>query len=109
MLLNRPLYGSDDDPLCWYIAIARALKKAGYEVLNSGRCVFAKYVKAAPSFHSFAVHGEIIEAAILIHVDDIIFVGHSRDRRNFEPCINFFLHGEMGGIEGWETVDLLLD
>ena len=89
MLLNRPLYGSTDAPLRWYITIARALKKEGYEVMNSDRCVFTKHVKANSPSHSFVVHGNIAEAVILIHVDDIIYVGNPRDRPNFESRINF--------------------
>ena len=59
MLLNRPLYGSIDAPLRWYITIARALKNAGYEVFNSDRCVFAKHVSASPALHSFVMHGKL--------------------------------------------------
>ena len=94
MLLNRPLYGSADAPLRWYITIARALKKAGYSVLNSDRCVFTNHVSANPSRRSFVTHGKLIEDAILIHADDIIFAGHFRERKNFESCVDFFLHGE---------------
>ena len=84
MLLNRPLYGSTDAPLRWYITIARALKKAGYSVLNSDRCVFAKHVNANPSGHSFAMRVKLIEAAILIRAEDIIIsAGHSRERGGF--------------------------
>ena len=89
MLLNRPLYGSTDTPLRWYITIARALKKDGYSVLNSDRCVFAKHVTDNSAEHAFATHGKLIEAAILIRADDIIFAGHSRGRKNFVSCIIF--------------------
>ena len=41
MLLNRPLREGADAHLRWHIAISRALRKAGYEVLNSDRCLFA--------------------------------------------------------------------
>ena len=95
MLTNRPLYGSTDAPLRWYITIARALKKAGYEVMNSDRCVFTKHVNAKSSTHSFAMHGKMVEAVILIHVDDIIYVGRPRERANFESRINFFLRGDI--------------
>ena len=97
ILLNRPLYGSADAPLRWYIAIDRALKKAGYEVLNIDRCVFAKYASAISPCHSFAMRVKLIEAAISIRADDIIFVGHSRERKNFESRVSFLfsLHGEM--------------
>ena len=97
-LSNRPLYGSAGAPLRWYITIARALEKAWYSVLNSDRCVFANHIIANPTSHSLVTHGKLIGAAILTHADDIISAGHFRERKNFESCVNFFLHGEMGEL-----------
>ena len=99
MLPNRPICGSSDAPLRRYIAIARSLNRAGYEVMNSDRCVFAKHVSAKHAPQLFIAHGKLAESAILIHVCDISYVGHSRDRANFESCVNFFLRGELDDLQ----------
>ena len=52
-------------------------------------------MNACSPSHSFVAHGKLVEAAILIHADDIICVGNPRGRPNFESCINSPLHGDI--------------
>ena len=61
--------------------------------------MYTKHANAKPGFHSFIAHGKLVDAVILIRVGDIIYVGHRRGRGNFEPCVNFFIHGEWGELQ----------
>ena len=95
LLLFRPLYGSRDDPLRWYIAISSVLRQFGYLPLKTDHCVFGRHSKVSSCSHPLTIAGRRVSALILLHVDDIIFIGTNEERQNFVRCVGTFNHGPV--------------
>ena len=93
--LNRPLYGSHDAPLRWHLTITKALLRYKFLPLHVDKCVFACHIPADDANHPLAFHGKIVAALVLVHVDDIIFIGDKVRKEWFKRCIDEFEHGEF--------------
>ena len=96
LLMHRPLYGSHDAPLRWYITISKLMITMGYAVLHVDKCVFAKHcsIKEGEPIEGFSCHQKKIRAIVLVHVDDIIFLGSVEERTLFQHGIDSLVHGE---------------
>ena len=94
--MHRPLYGSHDAPLRWYITISKLMLKIGYAVLHVDKCVFAKHesIKEGEVIEGFSCNRKKIRAIVLVHVDDIIFLGSVEERTIFQKGIDSLVHGE---------------
>ena len=93
LLLYRPLYGSRDAPLRWWLSISTCLRKNGFSMLRSDCCVFGV-------FSSDSVHAtwskdiyDKVECLILLHVDDILFIGSDHWKKIFLHAISGYDHG----------------
>ena len=65
-LLIRPLYGSRDAPMRWFLKLSQILVAAGMRQLQSDVCFF--------TWHN---HGNF-EGLLLAHVDDLLFTGSTQ-------------------------------
>ena len=62
-LLLRPLYGSRDAPMRWFLKLSQVLRAAGLRQLKTDVCFF--------SYHK----NHVLEGLLLAHVDDLLFTG----------------------------------
>ena len=44
-LVQRPVYGSRDAPLRWWLELSQSFRQGGYRQLRSDVCVFARHRK----------------------------------------------------------------
>ena len=93
--LNRPLYGSHDAPLRWHLTITKAMIRHQFIPMHVDKCVFARHEPSADPGHPLSVNGQIVVALILVHVDDIIYIGDAARLKIFKKCIDEFAHGEF--------------
>ena len=83
-LLIRPLYGGRDAPMRWFIALSERLRQHGFIQLKTDVCMFNK----------FDSHGNLI-GMLIAHVDDLLFCGTERFRKEAIAAIQTFRTGEV--------------
>ena len=82
-LLLRPLYGSRDAPMRWFLKLSQILRSAGLRQLQTDVCFF--------TYH----HQQVLDGILLAHVDDLLFTG--------SPA---FHQRVLGALKGLRTGDL---
>ena len=83
-LLIRPLYGGRDAPMRWFIALSERLRQHGFIQLKTDVCMFNK----------FDSQGNLI-GMLIAHVDDLLFCGTERFRKEAITAIQTFRTGEV--------------
>ena len=95
-MLLRPLYGARDAPLRWHLETSQIMVSGGYKPMKGDRCASLKHIADDNSSHPFAITNHKIVAAILLHVDDVIFAGAPSEYSRFTSIMNTLRHS---GIE----------
>ena len=91
----RPLYGSRDAPLRWWLAIAAFLRKWGFAMLRSGCCVFVVFsTKGADEKWAKGEVGHV-ECLILLHVGDLLSIWSVAWKSVFLQAIKEYGHGDV--------------
>ena len=85
-LLLRPLYGSRDAPMRWFLKLSDVHLSAGFRQLQSDVCFF-----------TWRNHG-LLEGILRAHVDDLLFTGSEEFRRKVITVWKKFRTGEMGAL-----------
>ena len=83
-LLIRPLYGGRDAPMRWFIALSERLRQHGFKQLKSDVCMFNKFDSAGN-----------LTGFMIAHVDDLLFCGTERFRKEAIAAIQTFRTGEV--------------
>lgn len=91
---NRPLYGSTDAPLRWYVTLASRLRKYKYHPHRTDLCFFSRRDSESGK----------ISALILIHVDDIVMTGTPMEMKKFVAFLDTFAHGTIDYVRPDQSV-----
>ena len=93
VLLYKPLYGTRDAPMRWYCKIAAELNRFNFYATRTDCCIFCRYrpLRTGESGY-FPETANTISSTIMLHVDDIIFVGLPLDMKDIKQCLAQFDH-----------------
>ena len=94
LLLFRPLYGSRDAPMRWWISISTCLRRHHFQQLRSDCCVFGCFKDTTNDVWATGIKSAV-QCLILLHVDDIIYVGDNACKEKFLTAIKEFEHGPV--------------
>ena len=81
-LILKPLYGTRDAPLRWFMKLRKSLLSKGLRQMKSDICMYSM------------IESDELIGALIIHVDDILYVGNSRFINLVESAIKQFRVGE---------------
>ena len=77
---NRPIYGSTDAPLRWYVALASRLRQFKYFPHRTDLCLFSRRDPQSLK----------ILALVLVHVDDLVMCGSEPEIVSFVEMLDSF-------------------
>ena len=94
LILYRPLYGSRDAPYRWWLKISQALRGSGFVQFHVDCCLFGKYRPILEKEKKFfpVSTTQYLDCILMLHVDDILFVGDKRRCEEVERCLAQFEH-----------------
>ena len=102
-LAQRPLYGSRHAPLRWWLKLASVLQKDGYRQMRADVCAYVKYKSVTSDIERLIAESDkIIIGLIVVHVDDIIYVGNAGEYKLFLSSIGNFRHGDVAILSAKE-------
>ena len=85
LLRHKPLYGSSDAPLRWYITIATMMRKYGYFPHRTDICLFSRRDPETKA----------VICLILLHVGDLLMTGTRGEIDRFRKLLAEFEHGPV--------------
>ena len=88
LLLYRPLYGSRDAPLRWWLKLSSELQAQGYVQFYSDCCLFGRYAESSSMKDSS--HSSHLIFLVMLHVDDMLFCGSKTECDRFEKVLRIF-------------------
>ena len=91
---NRPIYGSTDAPLRWYVTLASRLRKFRYHPHRTDLCFFSRRCPDSG----------VIVALIIVHVDDLVMAGSPQEIEAFTTFIDTFVHGPIEYVTEKEPI-----
>ena len=103
-LAQRPLYGSRHAPLRWWLKLASVLQKDRYRQMRADVCAYVKYKAASrDSGRLIAESDKVVSGLLVVHVDDIMYVGNEVEYKLPLSTIGDFLHGDVAILSGGES------
>ena len=105
-MLLRPLYGSRNVPLKWWLKISGALRSGGYRQIRSDPCTFAKHRSLRSGEPIPFADGRVaLIALLIIHVDDIFTCGLAEGGTKFIQILSQFRYEDVHDLKkGTEMV-----
>ena len=101
LVLYRPLYGSRDAPYRWWMKISQVLRQFGFIQLHCDCCLFAKYrsVSVAESLSFPPNTTKYLDCIIMLHVDDLLYVGNAQGCSVVESSLAQFDHSGFSYLD----------
>ena len=87
--LYRPLYGSRDAPLRWFVTIAHHLRSKGFVQYKTDCCLFGLYRVVSEAERKLNPQWALnkdnkrLECLVMLHVGDMLFTGTQKSRGLF--------------------------
>ena len=82
--LYRPLYGSRDAPLRWFLTISQILRQGGFVQFKTDCCLFGRYelvskdaAKSNPQWIVYERRNRLA-GVVMLHADDMLFTGTAK-------------------------------
>ena len=93
LVLFRPLYGSRDAPLRWWLKLSSELQARGYIQFYSDCCLFGRYHDEEKA-KGFANKSKL-RFLVMLHADDMLFSGSNQECSRFLDILRIFDHSPV--------------
>ena len=95
LLTIRPLYGTTDAPIRWFITFSTRFKLCGWIQLESDPCIFR------------LCKNSILHGICSLHVDDVLMAGDQIGWKSFEHVLEVFRHSGVQKLTQEESFTYL--